>query len=71
MIEALVKEKVEQIKKIGQFMHILIDDDVAEKRYNICLECEYFINKRCKFCRCYMPAKVLFKRSHCPKQYWE
>ena len=64
-------EKLDRIKDFGKTVTSgFAPDVVAEKRYNVCLECEEFKNKKCKLCSCYMPAKVLFKTVECPKNYW-
>ena len=63
--------KLQQIKGMGEaVVSGFVPDDIAEKRYSVCLECDYFKNKKCKLCSCYMPAKVLFKIVECPKNYW-
>ena len=70
-LEELLKNKLEQIKSVGKtVVSGFVSDEIAEQRYNVCLECEYFKNKKCKICSCYMPAKVLFKSAECPKNYW-
>ena len=72
MIEWL-KFKTEQIKHFGSAVTSgFVPDEIAEQRYNICLECEEFKTslRQCKLCYCYMPMKVLFKKIECPKQYW-
>ena len=70
MIEWL-KFKTEQIKHFGSAVTSgFVPDEIAEKRYSICMECEYLKNKKCKICNCHMPAKVLFKTVECPKNYW-
>ena len=62
---------LENLKNIGKaIISGFVPDEIAEQRYNICLECKYLRNKKCKVCSCYMPAKVLFKDVKCPKQYW-
>ena len=71
MIAEWLKYKTEQIKQFGSVVTSgFVPDDIAEQRYNVCMECEYFANSKCKLCRCHMPAKVLFKDAKCPKQYW-
>ena len=71
MFEDLLKEKLEQIRTVGKtVISGFVPDEIAEQRYNVCLECEYFANSKCKVCSCHMSAKVLFKDAKCPKQYW-
>ena len=71
MFEDLLKEKLEQIRTVGKtVISGFVPDEIAEQRYSMCLECEYFENKRCRTCRCYMPLKVIFKNGECPNKYW-
>ena len=71
MIAEWLKFKTDQIKQMGSVVTSgFVPDEIAEKRYNVCLECKYFEDKKCKLCSCYMPAKVLFKNAECPKNYW-
>ena len=74
-------EKLDRIKDFGKTVTSgYAPDAVAEKRYNICLPCEHFTikdhgnkllrYKGCDICKCYMPAKVLFKAAKCPKDFW-
>ena len=66
-----VAEKLKQVESIGEaVISGLVSTEIAEKRYSICMECEYLKNKKCKICNCHMPAKVLFKTVECPKNYW-
>jgi hypothetical protein len=63
--------KLSQIKSVGvAVVSGFVSDEIAEQRYNVCLECEKFDNGKCKECGCFMKAKVLFKRVECPKHYW-
>jgi hypothetical protein len=41
-------------------------------RYQVCKSCEDFNNliKLCNNCKCFMPVKVQFKKSKCPKGKW-
>jgi len=79
-LEELVKEKQKEIaasvKKVvhgatGEIFR-MVDEEVEEQRYNICLECEEFreVTKQCKICNCFMPMKVKFEKTECPKDYW-
>jgi len=71
VIAEWLKYKTEQMKDFGMTVTSgFVPDEIAEQRYNGCLECKYFKNKKCKVCSCYMPAKVLFKDAVCPKNYW-
>ena len=45
----------------------------AKIRYRACKLCPYFNQtlKICDVCKCFMPIKVQFKNSACPKNKWE
>ena len=74
-LEELVKQKQEEIKKTVESVKdifVTVDAEISEERYNICLKCEEFreVTKQCKICNCFMPMKVKFKVTECPKHYW-
>jgi len=71
IIPAWMMEKANQIRTVGKaVVSGFVPDEIAEKRYNVCLECVEFDNGKCKLCHCYMAAKVLFKEVDCPNKYW-
>ena len=49
-----------------------VEKEIQAERYRICEECSEFrkITRQCKVCSCFMPAKTLFNKSRCPKNYW-
>lgn len=51
---------------------VLVDDETAKERYNICLGCEKFhsTTKVCKICHCYLPGKTKIAGSSCPIKKW-
>ena len=74
-------EKLDRIKEFGKVVTSgFISDEIAEKRYEFCEDCEHFGIKNhgnkllrergCSICGCYMPAKVLFRDGACPKKFW-
>jgi len=74
-------EKLQKIKEFGQAITSgLTSDANSEARYAICKECEFYgiktsgnilmIERGCNECMCFLPVKVLFKDSTCPKNYW-
>ncbi len=78
-LEELVKEKQKEIaasvkKIVGKHgeIFVMLNEEESEQRYNICLECEEFreMTKQCKICNCFMPMKVKFEKTTCPKDYW-
>ena len=46
--------------------------EIAASRMDICKGCDRFNKhtKMCKECSCFMPAKVLLKKSFCPLLKW-
>lgn len=51
---------------------IIVRQDIAQARYNICKECgDFTALKLCKNCNCFMPVKVKFALAECPKQKWK
>ena len=52
-------------------MHIIVRQDIAQERYNVCKTCTNFSNLRlCKLCNCFMPVKVKFALAACPVGKW-
>lgn len=47
-------------------------EEISETRYNICIDCDRFLNltKQCKECGCFMPAKTKLKYATCPIGKW-
>ena len=81
MLSDWMVEKLDRIKEFGSVVTSgFIGEDISDKRYGICLDCDEFgienhgnklLRERgCSVCRCYMPAKVLFRDGKCPKGYW-
>ena len=80
-LEELVKEKQKEIAaSVKKVVHgatgeifVMLNEEESEQRYNICLECEEFreMTKQCKICNCFMPMKVKFEKTECPKDYWK
>jgi hypothetical protein len=48
-------------------------EELAEKRYSICLECPELIKltKQCKKCGCFMSAKTKLESAKCPIGKWQ
>lgn len=49
---------------------LLVDENVAAERFNICKSCDFFIENRCSKCGCFMEAKSKFTVSSCPVGKW-
>lgn len=63
-----IKEKLElQAEKIK-----FTDQNTIDKRFSICLECEYLIKttNTCQKCGCFMALKTKLKNVTCPINKW-
>ena len=49
---------------------IRAEKHVIERRIERCKRCEYFSNRRCTECGCFVITKAGLKVSECPKNYW-
>ncbi len=47
-------------------------EEVGKQRMLICMRCDQYskLNKTCRVCGCFMPAKVRLKNRNCPVQKW-
>ena len=54
-------------------MTIIVDKITINARATICKDCEEYNStiKTCKNCGCFMPAKIIFVSSKCPKDKWQ
>ena len=50
--------------------NFLIEANTANNRYSICEGCEFFKEKRCTKCGCFMEAKVHLELATCPIGKW-
>ena len=50
----------------------MVGMNYSEIRYEICKHCENFSKmlKICRKCGCFMPGKVLMKKTSCPMHKW-
>lgn len=39
-------------------------------RMDICNKCEFFVEKRCTKCGCYMEHKAKWEVAKCPEKFW-
>ena len=55
-----------------QFIDPLLKKEEAQKRFNICINCESFIKQTtmCKECLCIMKFKCKLKNAKCPLNKW-
>lgn len=66
------KEKQGGVTVFDMFKSEKVNEEVSEKRLNICLECPELIQltKQCKQCGCFMKAKVQIQKATCPMGKW-
>ena len=66
------KEKQGGVTVFDMFKSEKVNEEVSEKRLNICLECPELLQltKQCKQCGCFMKAKVQIQKATCPMGKW-
>jgi hypothetical protein len=49
-----------------------VNEDVAQKRFNVCLSCPYLrqVINQCAVCKCLMKNKTKLKQAECPLGKW-
>ena len=52
---------------------ILHDQDIIDKRFSMCQDCEHFISatSQCKECGCFMKVKTKLATASCPVGKWK
>ena len=71
-----LKEKLDQAKEKLQStetdVKLLVPDEVAKQRFDICLQCEHLYHKTntCKLCGCFMKIKTTLSNQTCPAKKW-
>ena len=52
---------------------MLHDQDIIDKRFSMCQDCEHFIKptSQCKECGCFMKVKTKLATARCPIGKWE
>jgi hypothetical protein len=52
--------------------HVMALQDVVDKRWQTCLNCEFFVkdSQRCTKCGCFMVAKTKLEAAKCPIGKW-
>ena len=48
----------------------IANEELQQKRQNVCDSCELYINRRCSKCGCFMAIKIKLKTSSCPEGKW-
>ena len=50
---------------------MLHDQDIIDKRWDICKGCEFLNNNKCEKCGCFMKVKTRVATARCPVGKWE
>jgi hypothetical protein len=48
----------------------IANEELQQKRKNVCELCEFYINGRCGKCGCFMAVKARLQTSSCPEGKW-
>jgi hypothetical protein len=66
------KLKSRAAEMVQQAKELIVDDELAKKRMEICKACPHFISltTQCKKCGCIMAAKTKLKNATCPIGKW-
>ena len=48
----------------------IANEEIQQKRQNVCDSCEFYINRRCGKCGCFMDIKIKLQTSSCPEGKW-
>lgn len=64
------KQAWDSTKGVLYGRNFLVDADTANNRYSMCEGCEFFKEKRCTQCGCFMDAKVHLELATCPLGKW-
>lgn len=70
MARNLLKQAWDSTKGVVQTGQLLVKAEEANKRLSICEGCEFFKDKRCTECGCFMEQKVHLQAASCPKSKW-
>ena len=72
-IEEVIKTGKLDMRGISErFKNVIIhDQDIIDKRWDICKGCEFLNNNKCDKCGCYMKVKTHIATSRCPIGKWE
>lgn len=69
-----LKQKVDELEESTKknFTISFVDDEVQQKRYEICKSCEHFFppTGNCKKCGCFMKLKTKLENVTCPVKKW-
>ena len=72
-VEQMVKKQKFDLRGMSNRMKnvILYDQDIIDKRREICDGCEFKLGLNCKKCGCFIKAKTRVATASCPVGKWE
>jgi hypothetical protein len=70
MARNLLRDSTKIVSNAIQGNSTLVDQDLRDSRWNVCLVCPRLQNDRCLECGCFMKVKVAFQTSVCPLGKW-
>jgi hypothetical protein len=72
MAKNLGNSVVRNIRSVASGNNLRLSDEEANKRFEICNNCEFFnkLDNRCLKCGCYMAIKTYLKAERCPIGKW-
>ena len=72
MLRSAAKQLYYSAKAVKGGMPVLVSSDVAQKRFELCEDCEFFDHEstRCKECGCFMKVKINLAGAKCPIDKW-
>ncbi len=49
---------------------IKVKNEIYEKRLEVCVDCEFFIQGMCRSCGCYVELRAAIGKNQCPHKKW-
>ena len=72
MIRSAVEQLYSSIRSVRQGLPVFVPPNIAQERFEICNDCEFFDKNstRCGKCGCFMKKKVDLADAKCPIGTW-
>ena len=70
--EAVKSQKFDMRGMSDRLKNVMLhDQDIIDKRWDICKGCEFLNNNKCEKCGCFMKVKTRVATARCPVGKWE
>ena len=70
--EAVKSQKFDMRGMSDRLKNVMLhDQDIIDKRWDICKGCEFLNNNKCEKCGCFMKVKTRVATARCPIGKWE